>query len=237
MNFFNKKNESELLKKDQVLKSNSISNIDLFNNEIVELLRARFPFIYVTTWEETRVVKTIKQFCNDKKIIRTKRDCLTWSSASGFIKDKELIKKDTKDPMKALEFIQAYNSPAVFILKDFHVYFNQQNRQSNNILIRKLRDIIPDLTMGDKIKNVIFLSPTITIPNELMKDITVVDFELPTYNEIESKLDELIKANKGTSVKIKLSLQEKESLCKADLGLTLFFRFYRIKRHLFRKKS
>jgi SpoVK/Ycf46/Vps4 family AAA+-type ATPase len=60
------------------------------------------------------------------------------------------------------------------------------------------------------------------LPNELQKDIAVVDFDLPSVEEIDKKLDEFIALNRQSGrITIDLSEQDKEKLVKAALGLTL----------------
>ena len=51
---------------------------------------------------------------------------------------------------------------------------------------------------------------------------TIVDFDLPTFEEIKSVLDEMIEINQqGGRINISLMEEEKERLAKAALGLTL----------------
>ena len=41
--------------------------------ELSNLLRARFPYIYIPTWEEERAVDMIEQTVHDESYIRTVR--------------------------------------------------------------------------------------------------------------------------------------------------------------------
>src|SRR5699024_7986791 len=71
-------------------------------------------------------------------------------------------------------------------------------------------------------KNVIFISPTFDIPFELEKDIMIVEYGLPTYEEIEKVLDTMIELNKNNPrITIDLTEEEKELVVKAALGLTI----------------
>lgn len=65
------------------------------------------------------------------------------------------------------------------------------------------------------------MSPTFTLPDDLKKDITVLDFDLPTSDEIASVLDGIIRDNSGGNLKVNLNPKEKEELVKAAVGLTL----------------
>ncbi|MGL5870220.1 AAA family ATPase, partial [Clostridium chrysemydis] len=62
----------------------------------------------------------------------------------------------------------------------------------------------------------------LVLPTELQKDITIVDFELPTVEDITEILDGMIEANKDSGrININLDEKEKSILAKAALGLTV----------------
>jgi SpoVK/Ycf46/Vps4 family AAA+-type ATPase len=69
---------------------------------------------------------------------------------------------------------------------------------------------------------VVFLSPSLVLPNDLYKDVTILDFDLPDYREIRQVLDEMIAANRQSGrIQINLTSDEAERLAKMALGLTL----------------
>ena len=183
------------------------------------LLKARFPFIYIPSWEEERVVQMITSAVHDPSIIKTVRKVFIWTQTDGWVDETGFQLKSTTEPVAAIQFIRSVNENAVFILKDFHVYFGVRNRQVDYGVIRKLRDILPILKNGALIKNVLFVSPELTIPDDMQKDISVFEFPLPTVEEIREKLDEMLVTN--IAVESSLSEEEKEMLSKAALGLTL----------------
>lgn len=186
------------------------------------LLKARFPYLYISTWEEERAVSVIRSVVTNESLIKTTRKVFTWSVTKGLTEDGQKGKEETKTPLKALEFIEKYNEPAIFILKDFHVYFGVNGRQADNQLIRKIRDLLPLLKQSPSPKNVIFVSPSLVLPDDLQKDVTIIDFDFPSFSEIKFVLDEMIIANqRGGRIVIDLQQEEKERLAKAALGLTL----------------
>lgn len=184
-----------------------------------ELLKARFPFIYIPTWEEDRAADMIRSVAHDADVIKTVRTVYVWTQTDGFVKNGDEQMKSSSDPMAAIRFIQNVNENAVFILKDFHVYFGIQNRPAEYGIIRKLRDVIPVLKNGQWKKNVIFISPELIIPDDMQKEISVLEFPLPTMDEIKEKLNEMLSTNR--KVDNRLSEEDKEKLSKAALGLTL----------------
>lgn len=117
--------------------------------------------------------------------------------------------------------ITIYSLLTFFILKDVHTLLGANNRTADYNFIRKIRDVACSLKNAECSKNVVIIAPTLTLPMELQKDITVVDFDLPTLDEIKSLLNEMISMNEGSGILIDLNEDEKEILCKGAQGLTL----------------
>ena len=191
---------------------------------LTNLFKARFSFVYIPTWEEIRIVDLITKIANNVKTIKTKRDVFIWSSTEGLkknLKDGQESVNNGNEPIDALNFIDNYNNPAILILKDIHPLLGLNNRNADYNLIRKIRDVAGSLKNADVSKNVVIIAPSLVLPIELQKDITVVDFDLPTLDEIKSLLNEMIEMNESSGIVIDLKEDEKEVLCKAAQGLTL----------------
>ncbi|KPB03424.1 AAA family ATPase [Bacillus sp. CHD6a] len=193
-----------------------------FLEEFANYCRARFPYIYISTWEEERVIHDIQQVADAVELIKTPRNVFTWSVTNGLTSRSRSETQETKNPIKALEFIEKYQEPSIFIMKDFHVYFGGNNRQPDQTIIRKVRDLLTYVEKSPSPKNVIFVSPSLVIPYELQKDISILDYGLPSFEEIREVLNKMIRANQSnTRITIHLTLEEQERLAKAALGLTL----------------
>lgn len=184
-------------------------------DEIEVLIRARYPVIYVVTWEETRLEDEIAQIAakREKKVF-------TWSTCRGIVphgvstQSRQSIDEKTRDPMNALNQVVEAIDPAVYIFKDFHPYFNDP------AVARKVREV--GLYLKNSYKTLILVSPTLRLPMELEKEVCVVDFDLPGREEIGELLDNTI-AQMNTSANLKISLDPaaKESIVHAALGLTI----------------
>lgn len=95
-----------------------------FETQLSELFRARFPMVYIPTWEEERALSAIRSLANDPNLIRTVREVLVWRVTTGILEQStQKIIKDTTDPLKALDYIQQYDKPSLLVLLDAHVYF------------------------------------------------------------------------------------------------------------------
>lgn len=189
---------------------------------LCNLFKARFPLIYIATWEESRVLQVIEDIAMDSNMIRTPRKIYTWSQTEGLVTYDNKIGKDTKDPMEALNFIEKCDEASIFIMKDFHVYFGVPGKNIDYAIIRKVRDLVTSLKASQKPKNIVFVSPSLILPEDLQKEITIVDFELPSIEEIHCLLDQMIEINQDNpNIEVNLNDNEKKKLCKTALGLTL----------------
>lgn len=189
------------------------------NKKLSHLLRARFPYIYISTYEEDRATKFIKNIVTDETQIKFPREVLVWTQACGLKNDDKEI-PNTTCPNKLIEYIEKYDKDSVFILYDFHVFFGADRRPADPTVVRALRDLITTLKTSAVRKNIIFISPELTIPETLQKDIVIYDFPLPKMEEIKDRLNKMIATNKRINTE-NLTEEGKEKLCKAALGLTM----------------
>ncbi len=198
-----------------VLGKKNMSNAKKLSN----LLRARFPYIYISTYEEDRATKFIRNIVADEAQIKFPREVFIWTQANG-LKNENASVAGTTCPNKLIEFIEKCDKDSVFILYDFHVFFGTKQRPADPTITRALRDLIPTLKTSNVRKNIIFISPELNIPETLQKDIVIYDFPLPNLEEIKDRLNRMIATNKRINTE-KLREEDKEKLCKAALGLTM----------------
>lgn len=195
-----------------------------FNRELqislANLFKARFPYVYIPTWEEERAVEFIESIAYDESLIKHTRKVYLWSQTKGFVESvgKKAV-NNTTEPINALDFVEKCNDDAVFIFKDLHIYFGAHGRPASYNVIRRMRDIITVLHESVKRKNVVLISPELVIPHDMQKEISVFDFPLPNVDEVIEMLDKIITENNLDDSA--LEYEDKEKLAKAALGLTL----------------
>lgn len=193
--------------------------MDNTKSKLEYFIKARFPYIYMETYEEERATKFIKDIVSDVNRIKYLREVFIWSQYSG-LKNGDKVIANTKSPAQLIEFIKKYEKNAVFILYDFHTFFGSRQRSGDGEVIRALRDLIPYIKQGAVRKTVIFVSPELVIPETMQKDIVICDYPLPRLEEIKERLEKLISINSKIDTTL-LSEDDKEKLCKAALGLTM----------------
>jgi len=198
--------------------------------ELEVLIRAKYPLIYLLSWEEGRVEALLRRVA-----ARRKKRLYAWSVTEGVVAIDTVrptpVDPNARMPIKALEYIAQVRDPAVFVLKDLH-FFLQTDGSSPHIpgleaitLIRKLRDMVEALKQSQK--TLCFLSPVLSFPIELDKDIAVLDWSLPTQQELSGALDRVIRSarNRGPTrgsgrVQVDLDEGDRDRVLKAAAGLT-----------------
>ena len=175
------------------------------------LLKARYPLLYLATWEETRIIELLAEIARDSAVQKT---VYTWNIASGMRRLGFDMVAGTLEPMAALDFIDKYPQPAIFCLFDLHPFLD-----SHPITVRRLKNLAQKIRA--EFKTVILVSPTLRIPQELQKTITVVDFDPPDYAEIEAALETVIKRQGENGYQVELAITDRERLIKACQGLTM----------------
>lgn len=192
-----------------------------FNKELAALIKARFPIIYVVTWEEKRFVDTVKAMVQDTSLFSKPRAVWEWTVVDGYTKNDRVEKGDVKTPMRALEFADELEEDGVLILKDLYAQLASPNIEQN--IIRKLKDLVWRIKQGDWLKTVIITGHDKFIPDALQKEILIKEFSLPTAEEIQKVLLNLVEQNRQNQ-RLRFDLNTNNAiarLCEAACGLTL----------------
>ncbi|HKA87190.1 MAG TPA: AAA family ATPase [Haliangiales bacterium] len=177
--------------------------------EVEDLIKARYPLLYLVSSEESRVEKLLKEIARNREMRLE-----VWSVTEGF---KTLFggqaKRDIYDPFKALEYVAAGEGRGLYILRDFHPFLKEPK------VVRKLRDLGDLLRQGQK--HLFILSPVQTMPPELEKTLTVIDWDLPNRGEIEGIAKKLfLQIPEVSRQKIQDEPGYMERVVEAALGLT-----------------
>jgi SpoVK/Ycf46/Vps4 family AAA+-type ATPase len=188
-----------------------------FQTELETLIRARYPILYVISSEELRVQNDVLEIAKKRQ-----KKAFEWSYSTGIvpagtsIQSQKLRHPATKDPLVALDHVIEQVEPAIFIFKDLHPFLTK----SNFAVVRKLKEIA--LNLKNSFKTIILVSPVMEIPTELEKEITVLNYPLPSREDLKELLDRIIvEVKQLKQVSVELDDAGCERLLQAALGLTL----------------
>ncbi|MFO7631987.1 MAG: ATPase, partial [Caldilinea sp.] len=151
---------------------------EFMKDELDLYIRARYPLIWVVTAEEQRALQEIEALAQEQR-----KRVLLWSVTAGLVNPATPDREDAsrRDPLVLLKTILDDKEAGLWVLRDFHPFLKDP------VVVRRLREIA--FTLGAGAKTVILLSPVLKIPLELEKEVTVVDFDLPTAPQLQEKVD------------------------------------------------
>jgi SpoVK/Ycf46/Vps4 family AAA+-type ATPase len=190
-----------------------------FVRDLDILIRARYPLVYLVSWEEPRVDAILQDLARAHG-----KALLGWSVTKGLTRmggarfqisiEGSKDQQAPQDVIASLAQIGRLQEPALVVLKDFHPYLSDPR------VVRALRELAQDLK--STFTTVILLSPVLEIPVELEKEISVLDVPLPTFRELYQLLREIVAlVRQGNKAVVDLTRESAEQLIKAAQGLTM----------------
>jgi SpoVK/Ycf46/Vps4 family AAA+-type ATPase len=155
-----------------------------FLSDFILLLKARYPIIYIVTSEEERVEYLLK-YSTKKYLART---CYSWDFIDGYKGNPNDIGFAARNPLEALNLPDKLTpeTGAIFILKDYDNFLKDFS------VTRKLKNL--GKTLKTQPKNIIIVSSELALPDSLKELVTIVEFPLPSYQEIFDELNRLVKS-------------------------------------------
>ncbi len=196
---------------------------DDFATTLRRLIRARFPLLSIQTAEESRALAEIAAVVGNRTQVAPARQVYTWSTANGFAALGQPGNTETRTPHAALTAAAALTMPSVVVLLDLHPWMGTNASPPDTQLVRALKDTVRYYKDGPVPRTLVLISPTPHIPADLESLVTLVDFPLPTEQQIRATLDGMIARNSSAgALKVELGPAGAERLAKAALGLTAF---------------
>ncbi len=174
-----------------------------FEAHVDLLIRSRYSILYIVTGEEERAETALHAVA---RMVSPPRHLVIWDFVAGF--GAAGIAKE--DPFQALDQVLSRSDEEawLFVLRDFHRFIDDVR------VTRRLRSLARSLRALRK--TVVILSPVLKVPQELVNDVTVIDFPLPCMAEIEAELLRFVGPERN-----RLGEPAREALIKAALGLPM----------------
>ena len=181
------------------------TNVD---KELETLIRARYPIIYIVSWEEQRVEEALRKMSTERG-----KKIFFWTVTQGMVQNPAHRDNATRDPIAALDAVIDSREQALFVLKDYHAFI------SDVTVTRRLRDLTSALKTS--YKTLVILAPVLKLPSELEKEIAVVDYGLPDHDDLDVILEKVMQAIKDNpQIDSNLGELERDQVLKAAQGLT-----------------
>jgi SpoVK/Ycf46/Vps4 family AAA+-type ATPase len=179
-------------------------------NNLKDLIVAKTSLVYLVSEEDRRVEAEIKTLgLALKPPFRT----YVWSCTNGVVADEEVIMPNLPI-MDALDWFMDLQETAFLLINDIHVFM-----KDNPPVMRKLKDTAKRIDNG--YKTIFMVSPITEVPTEIGADIVLVDVPLPSYDEIERLLQQVIAKEKfRDSLQASLNEETRDQFVKGGQGLS-----------------
>lgn len=178
-------------------------------SNIMNYIRAGYPFLQIVTHEEARTQGLLKNICDELK-----RDLVTWSCRQGMVNlSTKKADGQVKQPVQMLEQMCKLSDGTVLVMRDLHMFLKNPPPP----LIRSLREVL--VTEKAKGKTLIIIGCEKIIPPEIEKEITMVEFDLPDRTalmEIACEVSECVADEHHLTMESPVT----EELANAATGMT-----------------
>ena len=164
--------------------------------KIVNYLKAGYPALYVVSHEEKRVEAAMREVLEE--LNKTQGDepfnLHAWTCTDGLVDmGNPGARGSCSEPMEMLEAFGKAPQKTIYVVNDFHLFVEDKNP----LIWRKVKDVLCSAKANNK--SLIIIGCRYVLPVELEKEITVIDFTLPTREQLQVVLHSLL-SNNGHSV-------------------------------------
>lgn len=176
---------------------------------IKDVLSGGYPVVAIETWEEESSLTTLSGFFNSA--FKGNGSFMVWDLQKGLC-EPSTGTSEQLNAIEALEKIQNSEKPGFYIFKDLSEIL------SDNEIQRRIKNVYSAFRGRNKF--LILLGAKFTLPLELNKDITLVDYKLPEINEIKYIVDEYFSALSKRGIEINLNEDELDQVYTSLKGFT-----------------
>ena len=257
--------------------------MNLIDQEIEYLLRAKFPIVEIVTYEESRVLTQLLEVVRpsltqwrqeqlglqlehadteDEKVVIEEQlgrlkggqahPILRWSYTEGLFLWSNYERDESgqehwrprpvrlpntggasTNPLDVLQFLRSHRQEtvdnvdfrtAVVVFCDLHPWLDREDRMGrfNHMVVRTLRDLTHEWKFSPEPRAIVLLTPKTVLPLELSKDIQILDYPLPTVEQLQNRFEAYIPEIESRYGDDSVQLDEggKSRLVRALTGLT-----------------
>ena len=188
-----------------------------FRKNITNYIRARYAILVIESYEEERVIEELQSVASD-----INHSFYVWNSSEGVKYDGKVADARTKDLGVAIDFCESkaknLSSKSLFVFCDAHSYLS--GTPNNAVYRRRLKDFAINIRNRYQ-SNCILVSPAFELSNDLQKEVTFVEFPLPSRDDIKNQITDFVNRYRnvqGVTVDVNDDLIER--FVNASIGLT-----------------
>jgi len=184
---------------------------------IINYLKARYPILAIESFEEERAIVEIQKMAQE-----IHHELYVWNSTDGVKQNGKEAGTKTNDLKAAIDFCESkareQGNKSIFVFCDAHSYLS--GTPNNAVYRRRLKDFAIN-TRNRYQSNCILVSPAFELSNDLQKEVTFVEFPLPSRDDIKNQITDFVNRYRnvqGVTVDVNDDLIER--FVNASIGLT-----------------
>lgn len=202
------------------------------DRQISTALRARVPILAIETPEEDRIIAMLKElsanprYPDARKPDDATRPVIGWSMTQGLFAVSEngtplTLPPKMTDPLIALQWFLEWGSknreaPAVLAMFDINSALTSAKSAALTRLIREAA-----MALRPRKQNVFMVAPSFSLPPDLQHDVSVIQYPLPTADELIHLVDMKLGAIRELGVETDLRDEDVAVAARALTGMTM----------------
>ena len=225
-----------------------------FEEEFALVLSAGYPVVCIRSQEENRVVDSLEAVAE-----RLDYRVNYWSATRGVFRDRIGTLLSEPQPADASPFKDRKTASVTLAIEAFAKKMKKDGKRQKRLLVlldpdpylderynnpihrRRIRDFALQSRLDPVDGSIVIVTQRGEIPRDLEKEVTVLDFPLPSREEIHQWLDEIV-AKIGSSKWMRVENGDaehaglKQAMVDASVGLTMFEIRYALSQALMRDR-
>lgn len=190
---------------------NGISQKQQILLELRRFVLSKASIVYIQSDEEDRMEELIREFSAQ---FQPRPKVFIWHPFYGLADEDEKI-ENTAHPIEALNRVIDRTESSLYLFEGLHPWL-----KSDPLVVRKLKDA--HRALRNRYSTLFIIAPTLLIPDELLRDISVYELPMPDAAEVESIFSAILSASQnGSKIGETLVPELKERIVKSALGLSL----------------
>jgi ATP-dependent 26S proteasome regulatory subunit len=175
-------------------------------DRMINYVKAGYPGLYVISHEEQRVEAELQAVARD-----TGFALHAWSLTEGIttVAEEPQAIADTQAPIEMLKAFDSLPERSILLARDFHIILSDKDP----MIFRKLKDSLLLAKTANRV--IVICGCQLHLPAELEKEMTVLEFSLPTREQLGEVMRSIAK-----SAKVKICEDIADTLVDAACGLT-----------------
>ncbi|MEI9478067.1 MAG: AAA family ATPase [Deltaproteobacteria bacterium] len=190
---------------------NGVSQRQQILQELRRFVLAKASIVHIQSDEEDRVEGLLKELSAQ---FQPRPKLFIWHPFQGLTEENEKV-ENTTNPLDALDRVIQRTEGSIYLFEGL-----LSSSRTDPLVTRKLKDI--HRALRNRYSTLFIVAPSVVVPEELQRDMTIYQLPMPDANEIENILTGVIVGSPNAAkITETLAPELKERIVKAALGLSL----------------